>query len=71
MPVTRSSTRPSASAVTTHTYSLRSARPTTGFYTEEVDEEMHAAAVTLLSLRSGNAIVEAPVRRSTRIANRS
>ena len=80
MPVTRSSNRLTAmTAITAMTattasatmpYNLRSARPTTGFYTEEVVEEMHTAAATLLSLRSG-AVAVAPVRRSTRIANRS
>jgi hypothetical protein len=68
MPVTRSSTRPAivaAAPAATHQYSLRSGRPNAGFYAE-VDEEMHAAAATLLSLRAGNA---APLRRSTRIAS--
>ena len=71
MPVTRSSTRPAVAAApaTTHQYSLRSGRPNAGFYAE-VDEEMHAAAATLLSLRTGAvATTTGPVRRSTRIAS--
>ena len=73
MPVTRSSTRPAIAAAAapaaTHQYSLRSGRPNSGFYAE-VDEEMHTAAATLLSLRSGAvATTTGPVRRSTRIAS--
>lgn len=69
MPVTRSSTRPSAPAAPTHTYSLRSARPATGFYAE-VDEEMHAAATALLELRNGPVAAQ-PIRRSARLTGRS
>ena len=69
MPVTRSSTRPNATVATP--YNLRTGRPAAGFYTEQVDEEMHAAATTLLSLSNATAATAAPIRRSARIASRS
>jgi hypothetical protein len=69
MPVTRSSTRPTVSSVATP-YNLRTGRPAAGFYAEKVDEEMHAAATTLLSLCNATATA-APIRRSARIASRS
>ena len=74
MPVTtRSSMRPSASAAAaaataSHSYSLRTTRPEAGYYAE-VDEEMEAAAATLLSMR--NAESAQPTRRSARLATRS
>jgi hypothetical protein len=70
MPVTtRSSMRPSATAaVVSHSYSLRTTRPEAGYYAE-VDEEMDAAAATLLSMR--NAESAQPTRRSARLASRS
>ncbi len=69
MPVsTRSMTNPApAAAPVVHKYYLRSARPSSGFYNELTAEDV-AAAETLVSMRSS---APAPVRRSTRIAQRS